>query len=123
MKREIKLFLEDIIEQIKLIENSINGIKKEEFLNNKELQDATVRRLEIIGEATKNIPENLRKKYSGIEWKKITGIRDIIIHTYFKLDLDLIWEVIKNKLLDLKEKIKKILQEMEKSNENPKIKE
>lgn len=110
MKRDIKLFLEDIIEQIELIENSTNKTKKNEFLNNKDIQDATVRRLEIIGEAAKNIPENIRKKYPDIEWKKIAGIRNIIIHAYFELDLDLIWDVIQNKLSGLKKKIKIILE-------------
>lgn len=110
MKRDVKLFLEDIIEQINLIENSTAGVRKNEFLKNKDLQDATVRRLEVIGEATKNIPESIREKYPEIEWKKIAGIRDIIIHAYFELDLDLIWGVIQNKLSDLKKKIEIILE-------------
>ena len=113
MKRDIKLFLEDIIEQIELIEKSTNKINKDKLLNSKDLQDATVRRLEIIGEATKNIPEKIRKKDPEIEWKKIAGIRDIIIHAYFQLDLDLIWEVIKKDLLDLKQKILKIKKKLE----------
>ena len=116
MKRNIKLFLEDIVEQIELIENSIKNIKKNNFLENRDLQDATVRRLEIIGEAAKNIPEVIRKKYPGTEWKKIAGIRDIIIHAYFELDLDLIWDVVKNKIQDLKQQIQEILKEYEAKN-------
>lgn len=116
MKRNINLFLEDIIEQIKLIEKSTEGVSKKEFLEDKDIQDATVRRLEIIGEATKNIPADIRKKYPKIEWKKIAGIRDIIIHAYFELDLDLIWDVIQNKLSNLKQKVKSINSEMSRDN-------
>ena len=111
MKRDVGLFLEDIIEQIELIEKSTERVEKNEFLKNKDLQDATIRRLEIMGEATKNISESIRKKYLDIEWKKIAGIRDIIIHAYFELDLDLIWDLIRNKLSILKKKIKSILDE------------
>ena len=110
--RNFELFLEDIIEQIGLIENSIKHIKKNNFLRDKDIQDSTARRLEIIGEATKNVPDDIRNRYPEVEWKKIAGMRDIIIHAYFKLDLDAVWKVIKEDLPDLKNKIKKILQEI-----------
>ena len=109
MKRDTKLYLEDIIENIERIEKSIIKIDKSKFLKDEMLQDATIRRLEVIGEATKNIPETIRRKYSHIEWKKIAGIRDIIIHAYFQLDLDSIWEVITNKIADLKKHIKEVI--------------
>ena len=86
MKRDIKLFLEDIIEQIELIENSVK--RKAKLLKNKDIQDATVRRLEIIGEAAKNIPNSFREKYPKVEWKEIAGTRDIMSHAYFKVELD-----------------------------------
>ena len=111
MKRDYKLFLQDIKECIIKIERYLGDISEEQFYLNEELQDAVIRRLEIIGEATKNISESIRKKYLDIEWKKIAGIRDIIIHAYFELDLDLIWDLIRNKLSILKKKIKSILDE------------
>lgn len=114
MKRSVRLFLEDIIEQIELINKSTKNTDIEKFLKNKDLQDATVRRLEIIGEAAKQIPESIRKKNPRIEWKKIAGVRDIIIHAYFELDLDLIWDVVCNKLSPLKENIAEILEQMPK---------
>ena len=113
MKRRLRLFIEDILESIKLIEKYIKNISKENLDNNQKLKDSIVRRLEIIGEAVKNIPDNFRKKYPEVPWKKIAGLRDIIIHTYFSLDLDITWDIIKKDLPDLKEKMLKIRTELE----------
>ena len=113
MKRGLRLFIEDILESIKLIEKYIGNTSKENLDNNQKLKDSIVRRLEIIGEAVKNIPDNFRKKYPEVPWKKIAGLRDIIIHTYFSLDLDITWDIIKKDLPDLKEKMLKIRTELE----------
>ncbi len=113
MKRGLRLFIEDILESIKLIEKYIKNISKENLDNNQKLKDSIVRRLEIIGEAVKNIPDNFRKKYPEVPWKKIAGLRDIIIHTYFSIDLDITWNIIKKDLPDLKEKMLKIRAELE----------
>ena len=88
MKRGLRLFIEDILESIKLIEEYLGNISKENFGNNQKLKDSIVRRLEIIGEAVKNIPDDFRKKYPEVPWKKIAGLRDVIIHTYFNIDLN-----------------------------------
>lgn len=112
MKRDEKLFIEDILENINLIENSVRDLSKEEFESDRMIIDATVRRLEIIGEAVKNISERTKKKYREIEWRKIAGARDIIIHAYFNVDLDITWNIIKKDIPDLKEKIKSILKEL-----------
>ena len=82
MKRRLRLFIEDILESIKLIEKYLGNTSKENLDNNQKLKDSIVRRLEIIGEAVKNIPDNFRKKYPEVPWKKIAGLRDVIIHTY-----------------------------------------
>lgn len=108
MKRDLKLFLEDIIENIELIEKSAKS--KNKLLKDKDIRDATVRRLEIIGEAAKNIPENFRKKYSEVEWKGMAGTRDLIIHAYFKIQLDVVWSIIKKDLPKLKRQIQIILE-------------
>jgi len=113
MKRDIKLFLEDIIEQIELIENSVK--RKAKLLKNKDIQDATVRRLEIIGEAAKNIPNSFREKYPKVEWKEIAGTRDIMSHAYFKVELDIVWDIIKNDLPKLKKQIQEILEKENKA--------
>ena len=114
MKRDLRLFIEDIFENINLIENSTRNLSKNEFKSNKLVIDATIRRLEIIGEAVKNIPNDFRKKYPEVPWKKIAGLRDIIIHAYFNIDLDIMWDIIKEDLPDLKNKIKNILEKLEK---------
>jgi len=99
MLRDYRAFLEDIYESTLRIELYTEDISFEEFKKNTLLQDAVVRNLEIIGEASKNIPMTIREQYSEIEWKKITGLRDILIHAYFGIDLDIIWDVVKNTFL------------------------
>jgi len=115
MKRDVNLFIQDILESIKLIEDYTKGINKEEFLkknNNLQMKDAILRRLEIIGEAVKNIPEDFKNQYSDIPWKKIAGMRDILIHEYFGVMLGRVWKTAKEDLPELKEKILKILKEI-----------
>jgi len=113
MKRELGLFIEDISESIRLIEKYIGNLSKENLDNNQELKDSIVRRLEIIGEAVKNIPDDFKEKYYEVPWKKIAGLRDIIIHAYFNIDLDIMWDIIKKDLPDLKKKIQKIKKDLE----------
>jgi len=79
-------------------------------MKDKNLRDATVRRLEIIGEEVKNIPDYFRKKYIDIEWKKIAGTKDIMIHAYFNVDLDIVWKIVKDDLPLLKRQIEQILE-------------
>ncbi|MBI4814593.1 MAG: DUF86 domain-containing protein [Methanobacterium sp.] len=109
MLRDYRAFLEDIYESTIRIELYTEDISFEEFKKNTLLQDAVVRNLEIIGEASKNIPMTIREQNSEIEWKKITGLRDILIHAYFGIDLDIIWDVVKNKIPSLKTKISDLL--------------
>ena len=73
------------------------------------IQDAVIRNMEIVAEAVKNIPGEFKKKHSEIEWKKIAGMRDKIIHFYFGVNWEIVWDVIRNKLPDLKRKIKSII--------------
>jgi len=85
------------------------GISEDDFKKSSLLQDAIVRRIEIIGEATKNLPDNFKAKYSEIPWRQITSTRDFIVHEYFSIDLDLVWEITQKDLPDLKVKITKII--------------
>ncbi len=109
-----KTFLRHILEYIALIEKFTEGIEKKEFLDNEEKQLAVVRCIEIIGEAVKQLPPSLREKHHEIPWKDITGTRDLLIHAYFSIDLDLVWKIIEKDLQPLKTTIEKILKEKEK---------
>lgn len=89
----------------------MNDISKKEFFEETKIQDAVLRRLEIIGEATKNVSLEVRRKYSDVPWKKMAGMRDKLIHAYFGVDLERVWSVVKDDLPDIKKKIIVILNE------------
>lgn len=110
-KRKPDVYLQDIFESIVQIEEYLDGINEEEFYQNSEKQDAVLRRLEIIGEAVKRIPNNIRDDYEDVPWRKVAGMRDIIIHEYFGVTLSMIWVVTQRDLPDLKSRIKKIIKD------------
>ena len=111
-KRKDVVFIEHVLDAINDIEFSIKNLSKEKFIEDKDIKDATIRRIEIIGEAIKNVSEKTKKKYPKVEWKKIIGTRDILIHAYFDVDLDITWDIIKINLPDLKGKILKIKKDL-----------
>jgi uncharacterized protein with HEPN domain len=112
MKKNPSTFLIHIIDSINLIEDYLADKTNEDFLESLPLQDMTMRRLEIIGEAIKNIPQGFKDDYGDIPWKKISGLRDKLIHEYFGVDLDLTWNILARDLPELKIKIEKILSEI-----------
>ena len=111
MKKNPKIFLEHILESINEIERNISKLSKKEFLKNTTTQDAVIRRLEIIGEAVKNLPPVYKNKYKNSAWKHIAGLRDILIHEYFGVDIDLVWKISIKDIPDLKKKILKLKKE------------
>lgn len=111
MPRDYRVFLDDILESINKISNYISGFTLQDFACDSKTFDAVIRNLEIIGEAIKKIPEKVRLQNPDVEWKKIGDLRNILIHEYFGVDIDIIWDVIQNKLPQLKQQIKRIAAE------------
>jgi len=109
MKKEPTVFLNHILECIELIESYIKQQTFKSFKNSIQLQDSLIRRLEIIGEAIKNLPEDFKKQFPEVSWKNIAGMRDILIHEYFGVDLDLTWRVLTTEIPKLKQQIQLIL--------------
>ena len=112
-KRTYKLYVNDILESIKKIENYIANLSYEDFVQDDLVRDAVLRNLEVIGEATKNIPDNIREKYPLIPWRRIIGLRNIVIHEYFGVDFENIWRIITKNIPEVKPSIEKILEIIE----------
>lgn len=110
--RDYSLYLEDILKAIKNINSYTKGLTYVKFKKNNLVIDGVVRNLEIIGEAVKNIPTAIKNKTSAIEWKKVAGLRDILTHEYFGIDIEIVWDIVKNKLPDLKKEVSSLLKEI-----------
>ncbi len=108
MQRDIGLYLNDILESIEKIEEYTKDLNEEEFSRNTVTQDAVLRRLAIIGEAVKHLPEDLKEKHKQIPWKQIAGARDIFVHEYFGVGIERVWGTIHEDLPKLKKAVEEI---------------
>jgi uncharacterized protein with HEPN domain len=111
MPRDSRVYLDDILDATRKITVYTGGLSKAAFLEDEKTLDAVVRNLEVIGEAVKKLPENLRAKHSAVEWKKIAGLRDILIHEYFGLDAEIVWDIVQNKVPALDREVRMMLNE------------
>ncbi|GMQ82956.1 MAG: DUF86 domain-containing protein [Rhodothermia bacterium] len=109
MSRAADILLREILDAVELIQRYTAQLTFEEFASNIEKQDAVIRRLEIIGEAVKGLPTDLRDKYPDIPWRDIAGARDILIHEYFRVDPELAWEMAREDLPRLASEIEEII--------------
>ena len=105
MSRSVREYLKHIRDEITYLESESTGIDKGEFLDDETRKPAFVRSIEIIGEATKHIPGDLRDEYPQIQWRAIAGMRDRLIHSYFGVDYHIVWDVLKNHIPVLAEMI------------------
>ena len=111
MSRDYRVHLDDILGAIRKIGLYTAGLTCNDFESNEQVFDAVIRNLEIIGEAVKNVPDDVRSRQPDVEWKKIAGLRDILIHHYFGIDAEMIWDIVQNKIPDLEQRVRELLNE------------
>ncbi len=107
--RDPYLYIEDIINSIKKIKRYTAGMSFGDFIRDEKTIDAVIRNLEVVGEAAKNVPEEIRQKYPQIPWKEVAGMRDRLIHAYFGVDLEIVWQTIVSDLPKLESELVKII--------------
>ncbi|WP_339253010.1 DUF86 domain-containing protein [Sporosarcina sp. FSL W8-0480] len=109
MLRDTDVFLNDIIEACTKVIKYTNGMDYESFMDNDLVVDAVIKNILVIGEAVKNLPTPFRSTHSGIEWRKMAGMRDMLIHGYFSVNYQILWDVVKNKLPELRTQLLDII--------------
>ena len=109
--KNFKAYLLHIIDEASYITVRSEGLEYKAFINNDDLTRSFIRSLEIIGEAVKNLPQDYREQNPGIPWKKIAGLRDVLIHQYFGVDNKMVWDIIINEIPQLLQNIKELIKE------------
>jgi len=113
-KRDVRLFLNDMLKAIEKIERYTRGLSFEQFENEDMIIDAVVRNLEIVGEAAKLIPVDMRDSYQDIQWERVVGFRNVVIHRYFDVDIEIVWTIATQRLSDLNTVLQRMLQDLSK---------
>lgn len=108
--KDDKVFIRHILDETAFIIKESKGLSYEDLVSNETLKRAVVRSLEIIGEATKNLSEDFRKKYSDVEWRELAGLRDKLIHHYFGINWKRVWDVVKNLIPKIEDKLRRALE-------------
>ncbi len=112
--RDHSLYLSDILKAFKAIESFVEAQSFEDFKKDDKTSSAVIRKFEIIGEAAKQVPENVKQKYPSVPWKEMAGMRDKLIHFYFGVNYELLWQTIRNRIPEIKPVIRQILQDLTK---------
>lgn len=110
MRRDFRLYLDDILDAVRQIRTYMADMDEEAFTKDRKTQDAVIRNLEIIGEAAGNLPEQFQMTAPEIDWRKIKGLRNILVHEYFGINLPIIWDVVQSKLGPLETACRKLLE-------------
>jgi uncharacterized protein with HEPN domain len=111
MPRDYRVFLDDILEASRKALSYTAGLSEHQFRHDQKTVEAVVWNLQLIGEAAKNIPSEIRSRYPEVPWRDMAGLRDIIVHQYFGIKLDVIWKIIQNDLPIVEDRIRRILEE------------
>jgi uncharacterized protein with HEPN domain len=109
VSRDVVIYLEDMAEAVRRVLAYTRGMDRAALFADLRTIDAVVRNLEVLGEAAKHVPDEIRVRYREIEWKKISGLRDVLAHEYFAVDDDIVWDVVMNKLPALLPRIEECL--------------
>jgi len=112
--RVYSLYLSDILKAFEAIESFVEDQSFEDFKKDDKTSSAVIRKFEIIGEAAKQVPENVKQKYPSVPWKEMAGMRDKLIHFYFGVNYELLWQTIKNRIPEIKPVIRQIIQDLTK---------
>jgi uncharacterized protein with HEPN domain len=107
-KRDPDLLIQDILEAVRKIDRFIAGLDHSAFLRDERTVDAVVRNLEVLGEAAKQLPDDFTSRHPNIPWNQIAGLRNRIVHDYFGLDLNIIWQIVHHDLPRLKAQLEKL---------------
>ncbi|RLC61046.1 MAG: DUF86 domain-containing protein [Chloroflexi bacterium] len=113
MKRDCCVYLRDILDAFYNARQFVEGLSYKKFVTDRKTISAVVRELEIVGEATKQLPASVRKKYPDVPWSDMAGMRDKLIHFYFGVDMEIVWETVKARIPDLEPLIEDVLSNLE----------
>lgn len=111
MSRDYRLYLNDMLAAAEKVLRYIRGADLAHFVEDEKTFDAVVRNLEIIGEAAKHVPPEVQARYPGVQWRNIAGLRDIVVHEYFGIDEDILWDIVVNQVPELLVQVQQILKE------------